>query len=46
VDEEGYVIGELQATGIVPSFHRMLARKGVDIPVELFEPNYAAGGGR
>jgi pilus assembly protein CpaF len=46
LDEEGYVIGELQATGIVPSFHRMLARKGVDIPVELFEPNYAAGGGR
>ena len=40
VDEEGNVLGELVATGIIPSFHKQLARKGIDIPVERFKPDW------
>jgi len=36
VDEEGNVIGELVPTGIIPSFHKELKRKGIDVPVEIF----------
>jgi pilus assembly protein CpaF len=36
LDEEGNVIGELVPTGIIPGFHKELARKGVNLPVELF----------
>lgn len=36
VSDEGVVLGELKATGIVPGFQRTLVAKGIDIPVELF----------
>jgi pilus assembly protein CpaF len=36
VDEDGKVIGELRPTGIVPSFHRDLQRRGIGLPIELF----------
>ena len=36
VDTEGNVLGSLRPTGVVPGFQRRLARKGIDIPVELF----------
>jgi pilus assembly protein CpaF len=36
IDEEGNVIGELKATGVVPAFHRELAHKGIDLPIETF----------
>jgi pilus assembly protein CpaF len=36
VDKEGNVLGKLQATGVVPGFQRRLARRGIDLPVELF----------
>jgi pilus assembly protein CpaF len=36
IDENGQVIGELRPTGIVPSFHRDLKRRGIDLPIELF----------
>jgi pilus assembly protein CpaF len=36
MDENGNVIGELRPTGIVPSFHRDLKRRGIDLPIELF----------
>jgi pilus assembly protein CpaF len=36
LDEDGNVIGELRPTGIVPSFHRDLKRRGIDLPIELF----------
>src|SRR5690606_8007347 len=32
VSNEGMVLGELKATGIVPSFHRTLAAKAIDLP--------------
>jgi pilus assembly protein CpaF len=38
VDKDGNVLGKIKATGVVPSFHRRLARRGIDIPVELFSP--------
>jgi len=36
LDKDGMVIGELRPTGIVPSFHRDLKRRGIDLPIELF----------
>ena len=41
LDEEGNVLGELKPTGIIPAFHKELKRKGIDIPVELFDMNLA-----
>jgi pilus assembly protein CpaF len=38
VDREGNVLGRLRATGVVPAFQRRLARRGIDLPVELFSP--------
>ena len=43
VDEEGVVLGKLHATGIIPAFQKQLARKGIDIPVETFEPAWLDG---
>ncbi len=39
--EDGTVLGELKASGIIPGFQRELARKGIDLPVEIFKPEYA-----
>jgi pilus assembly protein CpaF len=39
VDASGQVQGELRATGLIPAFHRLLGRKGLDVPVEVFAPN-------
>jgi pilus assembly protein CpaF len=36
IDEEGNVMGELRATGIIPAFHSSLKHRGIDLPVELF----------
>jgi pilus assembly protein CpaF len=36
VDKEGNVLGRLKATGVMPSFQRRLARRGIDLPPELF----------
>jgi len=36
VDSEGNVLGELKPTGVVPAFQRRLARRGIDLPIELF----------
>jgi pilus assembly protein CpaF len=30
------VLGELAPTGIIPAFHKDLARKGIDLPVSVF----------
>jgi pilus assembly protein CpaF len=38
MDDEGNVVGELRPTGVVPKFHRTLATKGIDLPVEVFQP--------
>ncbi|MGF1765004.1 CpaF family protein [Aliivibrio kagoshimensis] len=36
IDEKGNILGHYSATGIVPSFHDALVRRGIDIPFELF----------
>jgi pilus assembly protein CpaF len=36
VDANGNVLGELKATGVVPSFQRRLAGRGIELPVSLF----------
>ena len=41
VDKEGNVLGQLRATGVVPGFQRRLARRGIDLPVELFSADTA-----
>ncbi|HEY5624696.1 MAG TPA: CpaF family protein [Gammaproteobacteria bacterium] len=40
LDSEGRVLGELRATGVIPAFHKQLKRKGIDIPIETFEPSW------
>ncbi len=44
LDENGNVLGELRATGVIPAFHKQLSRKGIDIPVDTFEPSWLDGG--
>jgi pilus assembly protein CpaF len=36
LDEDGNVRGALEPTGIVPAFHKTLASKGIEIPIEVF----------
>jgi len=43
LDEEGNVLGALKATGVVPAFHKELRGKGIDLPVDLFEPSWLEG---
>ncbi len=40
LDEDGNVLGGLRATGVIPAFHKHLKRRGIDIPVETFEPSW------
>jgi pilus assembly protein CpaF len=46
LDEDNKVMGELKATGIIPAFHRDLAQRGIDLPIETFEPDWSAAGGK
>jgi pilus assembly protein CpaF len=41
LDENGKVIGQLRPTGIIPAFHKGLAQRGIDLPVEVFQPDWA-----
>ena len=43
LDENNNVLGGLRPTGIIPGFHKELRSKGVELPVELFEPGFDAG---
>ncbi|GIU26062.1 CpaF family protein [Shewanella schlegeliana] len=36
LDNEGMIIGEFQATGVIPSFHTKLKQHGIDLPYHLF----------
>ncbi len=39
-DAEGNVLGELKATGIIPAFHKVVTAKGIDLPIETFDPRW------
>jgi pilus assembly protein CpaF len=41
IDEEGNVIGKLRATGIIPAFHKNLSHRGIDLPIEVFDPDWS-----
>src|SRR5712672_3470859 len=36
VDAEGNVQGRLEATGVVPAFHKRVSVRGIDLPVSVF----------
>lgn len=38
LDSDGNVLGHLRPTGIIPAFYKALQCKGIQLPVELFEP--------
>ena len=40
VDDEGKVIGKIRATGVIPAFYKGLAPRGIDLPIETFEPEW------
>ena len=42
IDKDGNVLGALRPTGIIPSFHKQLKRRGIDLPVEVFGLNLDA----
>ena len=44
IDEEGNVMGKLQATGIIPAFYKQLANRSIDLPIEVFEPDWSETG--
>jgi pilus assembly protein CpaF len=39
IDEDGNVEGDFKATGIIPGFMKRLSQRGIDLPVELFNPD-------
>jgi pilus assembly protein CpaF len=39
LDEQGNVLGSLQPTGVVPSFHQRLATRGIQLPVSIYRPS-------
>jgi pilus assembly protein CpaF len=41
LDAEGRVLGRLKPTGIIPAFHKTVKRKGIELPVELFDMEMA-----
>ena len=44
MDEENNVLGKLRATGIVPAFHKNLVHRGIDLPIEVYDPDWAQTG--
>jgi len=40
VDSDGKVVGRIKATGVVPGFYKNLATRGIDLPIETFEPDW------
>jgi hypothetical protein len=42
VDEQGRVIGEMEATGLIPKFHHRFATAGINLPADIFRRTGAA----
>jgi pilus assembly protein CpaF len=40
LDENRRVIGEFQATGVVPKFYERFKERGIDIPLSVFAPDF------
>jgi pilus assembly protein CpaF len=41
--EKGEVIGEFRPTGMVPAFRDVLAKRGIELPLSLFRPDWMEG---
>jgi len=44
MDDDGKVVGRIKATGVIPSFYKKLALRGIELPIETFEPDWSASG--
>jgi pilus assembly protein CpaF len=44
MDEDKKVIGNLRSTGIIPAFHKGLEHRGINLPVDVFEPDWSESG--
>lgn len=40
IGEHGEVLGEYRPTGMVPSFRDVLAKRGIELPLNLFRPDW------
>lgn len=40
IDSDGKVVGRIKATGVVPGFYKNLAPRGIELPIETFEPDW------
>jgi len=40
IDENGRVIGKYKATGVVPSFQDKFIQRGINLPIEIYNPDY------
>ena len=41
--EKGEVLGEFRPTGMVPAFRDVLAKRGIELPLSLFRPEWMEG---
>ena len=41
--EKGEVLGEFRSTGMVPAFRDVLAKRGIELPLSLFRPEWMEG---
>ncbi|WOE81740.1 CpaF family protein [Pseudomonas protegens] len=40
IGEKGEVLGEFRPTGMVPAFREVLAKRGIELPLNLFRPEW------
>ena len=38
--EKGEVLGDFRSTGMVPAFRDVLAKRGIELPLSLFRPDW------
>jgi pilus assembly protein CpaF len=43
IGEHGEVLGDYKPTGMVPAFRDMLAKRGIELPLNLFRPEWMEG---
>ena len=43
ISEHGEVLGDYKPTGMVPGFRDVLAKRGIDLPLNLFRPEWMEG---
>jgi pilus assembly protein CpaF len=42
VDENGNVMGKYKASGVVPSFQDRFVQRGIDLPIDIYNPDYVS----